>query len=420
MEREYVEDLDELPPATSTDSPPSRATAAEEDLDEDDVGLHIDGVDGIEDDDYTDAPLSGCATMASPGNCTAAPPRALKRWLLPPSLTPKLARARTMPPVPVTFDFGAKPSEDGVWRCAVCSTAYESRTGLFAHARFCAGREAPWACEWCRCSESETSQKSSGPNGIKTLCSACGQRYRHGANGMPAQNERGEWLCSGCGRGFPSMTALGGHRRHCDGGVWRCDWCDCRQEESTGKGPGPAGAMTLCSACSARFRAGHTGPPARNDDGKYVCERCERTFETISGLGSHRKRCDGGSWRCAWCECSKDDCSGKGPGPTGGGSLCALCSARWKGGHTGPPAKNAAGRYPCDRCERTFESFRALGVHGRDCDGGAWRCAWCACKAEETAGKSPGPDGPRTLCSACASRHRAGHMGPPSKNDQGR
>ena len=28
--------------------------------------------------------------------------------------------------------------------------------------------------------------------------------------GMPTQNDKGEWLCDKCQRGFPTMAALGG------------------------------------------------------------------------------------------------------------------------------------------------------------------------------------------------------------------
>ena len=105
-------------------------------------------------------------------------------------------------------------------------------------------------------------------------------------------------------------------------------------------------------------------------------------------------------------------CALQGPGPNGGKTLCATCSSRFRHGHSSLPPTDASGRYHCERCERTFESFRALGVHTRDCDGGSWRCSWCACKADETNGKGPGPDGPRTLCSACAQRYRSGAARP--------
>ena len=164
-------------------------------------------------------------------------------------------------------------------------------------------------------------------------------------------------------------------------------WCDCKYEDANGKGPGPDGAQTLCSACSNRFRSGHTGPMVRNEEGKYECERCGKGFDTIMGLGSHRKRCDGGLWRCGWCVCSIEETSGKSPGPQGPGTLCSTCSSRWKSGHTGPPERNEDGRYPCDKCERTFETFAALGVHSRNCDGGNWRCNWCKCSAQVTSGK---------------------------------
>jgi hypothetical protein len=128
---------------------------------------------------------------------------------------------------------------------------------------------------------------------------------------MPQQNDRGEFLCGTCDRTFTDIRGLGSHRRFCDGGVWRCRWCMCKAEECSGKGPGPDGASTLCAPCSGRFRSGHTGPPPTNADGKYVCELCDRTFDNITGLGSHRGRCDGGMWRCGWCNCKYEETSGK-------------------------------------------------------------------------------------------------------------
>jgi hypothetical protein len=288
------------------------------------LGLHI---DGIEDDDYgvggggrgAIAGFSGDAVAAAAAAAAAVhpddgAPRALKRWLLPPSLTPKRGRRSGGPPEMVPVDADARPSADGAWRCRICGAAYEARIGLFAHARFCEGRAVAWACEWCNCSEEETNHRATGPNGIKTLCSACNQRWRHGADGMPEQNDKGEFLCATCGRGFPTMNALGPHRRFCDGGAWRCAWCECNAEETTGKGPGPDGGKMLCSTCSARWRSGHTGPPPTDTDGRYPCERCERSFETFRALGVHSRDCDGGAWRCKWCECQAHETSGKNPG----------------------------------------------------------------------------------------------------------
>ena len=60
-----------------------------------------------------------------------------------------------------------------------------------------------------------------------------------------------------------------------------------------------------------RWKSGHSGPPSKDDQGKFVCERCERAFENISGLGSHRSRCDGGVWRCEWCVARYEETSGK-------------------------------------------------------------------------------------------------------------
>ena len=390
------------------------------------------GVDEIDDDVSTTAnglPRGVSSKRTPPEDGSAVPP----------SLTRKRQKSKQLQLVP--FDMSARPAADGRWRCDGCDAEYGTRTGLFGHVRFCEARCA-WQCEWCKCTVADTHHKGNGPNGAKTLCSACSGRYRAGHNSMPEQNERGEWVCERCLRGFPELRALGGHRRFCDGGVWRCGWCKCSIEETQGKGPGPEGAGTLCSACSGRYRGGATGLPPTDEDGKYICDLCNRTFETISGYGSHRGRCDGGVWRCGWCQCSYEETTGKGarahshhsaqhpsrcvltrhaccnhvtgPGPDGAKTLCAVCSARHRSGHSGPPPKTEDGRYPCELCSRTFETFSALGVHKRRCDGGVWRCGWCGCSIEETSGKGPGPEGAGTLCSACSGRHRGGYA-PPSQ-----
>ena len=46
---------------------------------------------------------------------------------------------------------------------------------------------------------------------------------------MPPQKDpaTGKFPCrvEGCGAEFDSEGALRSHRRHCDGGTWRCGWC---------------------------------------------------------------------------------------------------------------------------------------------------------------------------------------------------
>mgnify|MGYP003686552505 CR=1 FL=1 len=58
--------------------------------------------------------------------------------------------------------------------------------------------------------------------------------------------------------------------RRCDGGSWRCMWCSAKASETSGKGPGPDGPGTLCSACSGRYRSGHTGPPQQDEEGRCI------------------------------------------------------------------------------------------------------------------------------------------------------
>ena len=78
----------------------------------------------------------------------------------------------------------------------------------------------------------------------------------------------------------------------------------------------------MLGACSSRFRAGHTKAPEVNEEGRYVCEECKRSFETIAALGVHRRRCDGGNWKCGWCACAHDASKGRSVGPDGPATLC--------------------------------------------------------------------------------------------------
>jgi len=326
---------------------------------------------------------------------------------VPPSMTRKRPRSKIR--ALVQFDLGARPRDDGKWVCKACEAVYDTRTKLFGHARFCEAGDGSWQCEWCHCSVLETQNKCTGPSGAKTLCTTCSARYRAGHDAPPPRNEDDEWVCERCERTFVSFQALGCHGRHCVGislSEWQCAWCDCGIEEAQGRSTGPDGPNSLCTACSHRYKAGHSSPLPRDADGNWVCDQCDRKFDTTTGLNIHRLHCDGGVWRCGWCEKKND--GAKGPGPDGPGTLCSACSQRFRHGHTGPPARDASGKFLCDICERAFETIAALGVHRRRCDGGVWRCGWCGCKANETTQKGTGPHGPKTLCHKCNGRYRAG------------
>ena len=150
---------------------------------------------------------------------------------------------------------------------------------------------------------------------------------------------------------------------------WHCDWCNCTPDQCTGKNPGPNGPATLCNACGSRFRGGATGPPVTTEDGRYLCEGCGRSLLSLAALATHRRRCDGGNWRCSWCNCSYDDCLGRNPGPDGPATLCGACGSRFRGGATGPPATNAEGNFLCEDCGKALETMSGLGAHRRFCDG---------------------------------------------------
>lgn len=132
---------------------------------------------------------------------------------------------------------------------------------------------------------------------------------------------QGQWPCSSCSAVYASRTGLYGHLRFCLAlDAWRCEWCLCAAHHTHHKSSGPSGPKTLCSACSARFRGGHNGPPQQNDAGQFVCDQCDRPFATIAALGgawghwpNHNWAQGQRGWRkgsqtIAWVACSAEFC----------------------------------------------------------------------------------------------------------------
>ncbi|KAH8067270.1 hypothetical protein JL721_7678 [Aureococcus anophagefferens] len=162
---------------------------------------------------------------------------------------------------------------------------------------------------------------------------------RPGAGPRPVS---GKFKCDACPALFDTSGALSGHRRFCDGGKWRC-------------------------ACGA------TGPPTKTADGKYLCDHCGRSHDTLGSLASHARRCDGGHWRCDWCKIT--DVKGKNPGPRGPATLCGPCGSRYRGGATGPPTVDAAGKFVCDACGQKYDTLAGLSGHAASADAAAVRVA---------------------------------------------
>ena len=227
---------------------------------------------------------------------------------------------------------------------------------------------ADWSCQWCSVDLDHSGGRCPGPDGPSTLCSACGSRFRNGHTSAPVQDENGLFVCEGCHKTFETIRGLGSHRRGCSGGHWKCEWCSCLEATSGGKCPGPNGPKTLCSACGSRFRNGHVAPPMQNADGKLLCPKCGKAFETMISLGGHKRFCDGGNWTCAWCKCTPEESGGKSPGPDGPKTLCSPCGSRFRNGHMGPPIKDEHGNFVCDDCGKTFDTISGLGGHRRFCE----------------------------------------------------
>lgn len=311
-----------------------------------------------------------------------------------------------------------KLNAKGIYECAMCEDTFESLRGLSGHRRYCNGKI--WNCEWC--SSKKSKKRGEGPNGPDTLCYLCTQRYKKGFTGVPQPiDENGNLLCELCQKSFTAYRPLVVHQRTCTGGKWRCSWCEIKESKARGRADGPDGPGTLCTTCHTRFQNGFHGPPERDpEDNKFICSGCGMKFDTMRGLGSHARGCSGGTWRCEWCDADEKTSRGKSPGPSGSKTLCSRCGARYRNGQREPVARAENGDFICNRCSKTYDSMVRLSGHRRFCDGGAWRCAWCHVDANDGGGKGPGPDGPRTLCSACSSRFRSGHEGPPPKDANGR
>ncbi|KAK7254578.1 hypothetical protein SO694_00010173 [Aureococcus anophagefferens] len=332
--------------------------------------------------------------VVAESRCVPVPPHAL---LAPP---PPVAVPPPAPPAPKPPKARGRKAAarrrprpvSGKFKCDACPALFDTSGALSGHRRFCDGGK--WRCAWCECT-AEAGRQEPGPAALATLCGPCGGRYRGGATGPPKRDAEGKYLCDHCGRPHDSLggadgpalkdaatgkyrcahcprastpSALSGHRRFCDAGSWRCDWCECTALEAGGKNPGPRGAATLWRAARRRYRGGATGPPTKTADGKYLCDHCGRSHDTLGSLASHARRCDGGHWRCDWCKIT--DVKGKNPGPRGPATLCGPCGSRYRGGATGPPTVDAAGKFVCDACGQKYDTLAGLSGHARFCAGG--------------------------------------------------
>jgi hypothetical protein len=71
------------------------------------------------------------------------------------------------------------------------------------------------------------------------------------------RDANGKYICDkGCGQLFDDMAGHTSHRLTCTGGSWRCQWCQCKESETTGRSAGPQGEGTLCDSCGSRYTGG--------------------------------------------------------------------------------------------------------------------------------------------------------------------
>jgi hypothetical protein len=297
------------------------------------------------------------------------------------------------------FCGGAKSravEQAGMLLCDTCGKRCANVIGLAAHMRTCDGGQ--WRCKWCK---TDAHGQMPGPDGPGTLCNSCGSCFQGRLRTQPAQilpagessdqwkqapktSSAGDYFCErGCRKHFESMEGLLAHQCVCTGSSSQCDFCVAPAEVpalnpadpyTVHEKPPELGPekpnRSLCAACATKFRPKKSIEKSSAPKGsKHTCPQCSKVFDSTLGLSGHQRFCDGGNWRCEWCQCQAEVSKGKSPGPNGAGTLCSTCGSRFRGGATGPPKQNSAGKFICETCERTFESVVGLSSHRRGCSG---------------------------------------------------
>ena len=183
----------------------------------------------------------------------------------------------------------APPTEG--WQCEWCQCSFEQtgrrRKGPSGPSTLCnscglrhrRGANGPalslrpptegWRCEKCDCTFKQTRRRRTGPSGPATLCDSCGMRHYKGARGSAAAAARGS-------APPPPPPPTNG---------WQCEWCQCTFEQTVHRVKGPSGPATLCESCGLRHSRGDNGtalplgPPTEG----WRCEWCDCTLEQTSG-----------------------------------------------------------------------------------------------------------------------------------------
>ena len=288
-----------------------------------------------------------------------------------------------------THTVGTTPSDENRFICAACSRSFDSNKGLKTHGRFCknipagsnvtetaatsSDMEPEYVCGGCNrsfdsmrglqthvryCDNASVAKQSAsdtndaqdhhsvakaGTNSGEVVCPTCGRSFgsMKGLNAhsrfctdasttndtadsvAEVSDEQHRNVCESCGRSFDSVRGLQTHTRYCDKVPVGAE----SAEDSDDAG----------EAASIPSRQTHTVGTTPNDENRFICAACSRSFDSNKGLKTH-------------------------------GRFCKNIPAGSNVTETAATSSDMEPEYVCGGCNRSFDSMRGLQTHVRYCD----------------------------------------------------
>ncbi|GAB0498629.1 hypothetical protein MMPV_009975 [Pyropia vietnamensis] len=296
-----------------------------------------------------------------------------------------------------------------------------------------AATQEPWECQ--RCAVTSTPCKRNGPNGKKTLCNACGLKWKD----QLKRDQREAALAAKSAMETDVAVAAAAVQKQVDDslaaaasqpsvrqavtGVWECEHCG--SGDMFCHRPGPSGKGTLCNACGLKWRDqqmqqqlaavsnANTVPeaaPAATD----VAPAPPGVTAADAFLATPRRK-SSEPWECQRCTITSTTCRRSGPG--GKSTLCNACGLRWKDQlkrekktavlatrsalDTDVAVAAAAVQQQLDEVSAAAAAAQVTPDRGV---GEPWQCQHCVTR--DSFCHRPGPNGMGTLCNVCGLKWR--------------